>query len=105
MDRLNERERQVVSYAASGESNKAIGYRLGLATSTIATHLGSLYRKLGVKNRAQLVEGASNARIAELRKTSIRTVANQLASLLAKLGVRSRAELAARFAGAAPPRD
>lgn len=135
MDRLNERERQVAGFAATGESNKHIAYRLGLATSTIATHLGAVYRKLGVKNRAQLarmhavlpvnellfssakltaaerevaeqiLEGASNAKIAARRNTSVRTVANQVASLLVKLRVRSRAELTARFVGAAPARD
>ena len=39
---------------------------------------------------ALLVEGATNARIAEVRGTSERTVANQVASILRKLGAGSR---------------
>lgn len=44
-----------------------------------------------------LLEGHSNAEIAEARGTSVRTVANQLASLFRKLGVGSRAEAVAAF--------
>jgi DNA-binding CsgD family transcriptional regulator len=43
-----------------------------------------------------LMEGKSNAAIAEERGTSPRTIANQVAAVFRKLGVRSRAELAAR---------
>lgn len=47
-----------------------------------------------------LLDGLSNAEIAEIRGTSVRTIANQVASLFKKLGVRSRSELAA---GDVPP--
>jgi DNA-binding NarL/FixJ family response regulator len=40
-----------------------------------------------------LLTGASNAEIAQLRRTSVRTVANQVASILKKLGAASRSEL------------
>jgi len=42
-----------------------------------------------------LLEGSSNAAIAQIRGTSVHTVANQVASILRKLGVASRSELAA----------
>jgi DNA-binding NarL/FixJ family response regulator len=42
-----------------------------------------------------LLEGCSNAEIAQIRGRSLRTVANQVASIFRKLGVGSRAELAA----------
>jgi len=53
---LTEREAQVVTYAALGESGKIIGYRFGLSTSTVSSLLMSAMRKLGVTSQAQLVE-------------------------------------------------
>jgi DNA-binding NarL/FixJ family response regulator len=51
---LSMREREVVSLAAMGHSNKQIGYALGLPLSTVATHLTSAQKKLRVANRAEL---------------------------------------------------
>ncbi len=48
-----------------------------------------------------ILEGLSNAAIAERRGTSVHTVANQVAALLRKLQVGSRYELIARFGSAA----
>jgi DNA-binding NarL/FixJ family response regulator len=45
----------------------------------------------------KVVEGASNAEIAQSRRSSVRTVANQVASLLRKLGAGSRFDLIRRF--------
>ena len=46
----------------------------------------------------RVLQGQSNAAIAEARGTSARTVANQIASVFRKLKVGSRAELAATSA-------
>ena len=53
--KLTLRERQIASYAALGHSNKLIAYELGIAASTVATHLTSAQTKLGVKNRVELI--------------------------------------------------
>jgi DNA-binding CsgD family transcriptional regulator len=53
---LNEREHQVATYAALGESSKLICYRLGLSASRTSTALRSAMHKLGAKSQAQLVE-------------------------------------------------
>lgn len=53
---LTERELQVATYAALGESGKLIGYKLGLSESTISNALDSAMRKLSVKTRPQLAE-------------------------------------------------
>lgn len=53
---LSERERQVVTYAVHGQSNKMIAYRLGLSTSRISMLLRSSMRKLGFRTRSQLVK-------------------------------------------------
>jgi DNA-binding NarL/FixJ family response regulator len=52
---LSKRERQVVAFAATGHSNKLIGYELGVSPSSVAKHLGVAARKLGVRSRAELV--------------------------------------------------
>lgn len=51
---LSEQECQVVAFAALGETNKLIAYRLGLSQSRVSTLLRSAMQKLDVKNRAQL---------------------------------------------------
>ncbi len=53
---LSERERQIVTYAVLGQSNKMIAYRLGLSTSRISTLLRSSMRKMGFRTRSQLVK-------------------------------------------------
>ena len=52
---LSKRERQVVAYAAMGQSNKLIAYRLGLSGSRVSLLLRSAMRKMGTKTRAHLV--------------------------------------------------
>jgi len=53
--RLTRREREIVAYAALGESRKATGYRLGISPPRVSCVLSEAMRKLGVKNQAQLV--------------------------------------------------
>ena len=44
---LTKRERQILSYAELGQSNKLIGYALGLSQSTVSTILARARKKLG----------------------------------------------------------
>jgi DNA-binding NarL/FixJ family response regulator len=53
---LTERELQVATYAALGETGKLIGYRLGLSKATVSNALDASKRKLGVKTQPQLAE-------------------------------------------------
>jgi DNA-binding CsgD family transcriptional regulator len=53
---LTEREAQVATYAARGESGKIIGYRFGISPQRVSTLLNAAMRKLRVKTQAQLVE-------------------------------------------------
>ncbi|MFO0612542.1 MAG: LuxR C-terminal-related transcriptional regulator [Polyangiaceae bacterium] len=52
---LSHREEQVAGYVAMGHSNKLIAYELGLASSTVATHVAKLTAKLSATSRAALV--------------------------------------------------
>lgn len=54
MWRFSPRERQIVTFLATGCSNQEIADRLGLRLQTVKNHLSRIYRKLGVPNRVQL---------------------------------------------------
>ena len=53
---LTRRERQVVEYASQGASNKVIAYELGVAASTISTHLSRAATKLGLRTRTDVIQ-------------------------------------------------
>ena len=52
---LTNREREIVSMVVQGKSNKETGDQLYISEKTIKFHLTSIYRKLGVTSRAQLI--------------------------------------------------
>ncbi len=54
--RFTAREIEVLEQVVGGASNKAIGYDLGLASSTVATHVSVAMAKLGVRSRVELIE-------------------------------------------------
>lgn len=53
--RLTRRECEVAANAIRGYSNKMIGYRLGIAETTVATHLRRALAKLGIQSRTDLI--------------------------------------------------
>lgn len=59
---LSARERQVAAYAALGYSNKLIAYTLGLAPSTVSSHLRRAMRSLRCGTLSELVRAWSYAR-------------------------------------------
>ena len=48
---LTDREREVLSLVASGESNRQIATGLGISEHTVARHLSNIFDKLGVASR------------------------------------------------------
>jgi len=52
---LTDRELDVLRLLAAGLANRDIGERLFLSPDTVKTHLGNIYRKLGVEGRTQAV--------------------------------------------------
>ena len=52
---LTEREREVISAVGEGFKNKQIGERLFISDVTVRHHLTSIYGKLGVSDRLELV--------------------------------------------------
>jgi two-component system response regulator DesR len=55
---LSEREREVVSLIAAGATNREIAEQLFLSPHTVKEYTSGVYRKLGVRNRAEAVKRA-----------------------------------------------
>ena len=57
--RLTVRERQVLGLICQGEPSAQIAQNLGVAGNTVRNYVSSLYKKLGVHSRAELIVWAS----------------------------------------------
>ena len=51
---LTEHQRRIVRLIAQGKSNREVAQALGIQRSTVASHLGKIFRKLEVDSRAAL---------------------------------------------------
>jgi DNA-binding CsgD family transcriptional regulator len=56
---LTETERRVVACLAEGLTNGEIGKRLYISKTTVASHLRSVFRKIGVSSRTELAAEAT----------------------------------------------
>jgi DNA-binding NarL/FixJ family response regulator len=55
LDKLTQRERQVLNYIVQGKSNREIAGLLGLSVNTISVHRANLMQALGIHRTADLV--------------------------------------------------
>jgi DNA-binding NarL/FixJ family response regulator len=60
---LSEREQEVLSLIATGSTNKEIASQLHLSPHTVKEHTSAIYRKLGVRNRAEATRQAQRLKI------------------------------------------
>jgi ATP/maltotriose-dependent transcriptional regulator MalT len=58
--RLSQREREVLEHLADGYRYAEIADRLSVATTTIKTHVKSIYQKLEVRNSAEAIKRLNN---------------------------------------------
>ena len=63
---LTERERQVIVLISEGLKNKQIAERLFISPTTVTHHLSSIYSKLGVSDRLELVVYAFANKLAKM---------------------------------------
>jgi LuxR family maltose regulon positive regulatory protein len=59
-DVLSEREREVLRLVAEGYSNQQIAERLVISITTVKTHMGNIFNKLGVTSRTQALARAES---------------------------------------------
>lgn len=62
---LTERERAVIVLICEGLRNKQIAERLHISQTTVVHHLTSIFNKLGVANRLELVTYAYSHGLAQ----------------------------------------
>jgi DNA-binding NarL/FixJ family response regulator len=63
LDRLTEREREVMRLIARGYSYKEVASELFISIKTVETHMGSVLRKLHLSSRHELTRWASERRL------------------------------------------
>jgi ATP/maltotriose-dependent transcriptional regulator MalT len=61
--RITKREEEILQLLTRGNSAEEISQILHISVPTVKTHLASLYRKLGVKNRTSAINKARTLRI------------------------------------------
>lgn len=52
---ITERENEIIKYVIVGNSNQEIGSFLYISVNTVRNHIYNIYRKMGIKNRYELI--------------------------------------------------
>jgi DNA-binding NarL/FixJ family response regulator len=63
LDRLSQREREVMRLIARGYAYKEVAKELFISIKTVETHVSSVLRKLQLSNRHQLTRWATDRRL------------------------------------------
>lgn len=71
LERLTDREREVLTAIGGGYNNTEIAERLFIGAATVKTHINSLFTKLGLRDRAQAVVFAYESGLVELGEQDV----------------------------------
>jgi two-component system response regulator DesR len=71
---LSAREREVLTLVATGATNNQIAAQLYLSPHTVKDHISSIFRKLGVRNRAEAVQRGHRLGLTAGAETAARAV-------------------------------
>jgi len=52
---LSPKEEEILAGIVAGESNKAIAARLFVSEATVKSHINSIYKKAGIRNRKEAI--------------------------------------------------
>jgi ATP/maltotriose-dependent transcriptional regulator MalT len=63
LEPLSERELEVLTLLASGRQNREVARDLFVSVGTVKTHTNNIYRKLGVRNRAEALARARSLKL------------------------------------------
>jgi DNA-binding CsgD family transcriptional regulator len=85
---LTKGQLRVLALLAKGESNKAIARTLGIAESTVKTHLAAIFRGLKVRSRGQAIIAA--LRLKEVSKQQMRDDVNSGPPITSRLPFMTR---------------
>ncbi len=66
---LSEREQEIAGLVVEGCNNKEIGERLFISANTVRNHVYSIYRKMGIKSRYELINASSALQSLKARRT------------------------------------
>ena len=68
INKLTEREKQILKLIANGLTNKGIAQHLLIAESTVENHVHHIYEKLDIENRVQATRFAYQAGLVSSEK-------------------------------------
>jgi DNA-binding CsgD family transcriptional regulator len=70
--KVTPREKDVLERVCDGATTKTIAHELGVSEQAVKAHIGHLFQKFGVTNRASLAAAATNARVVRRQAISDR---------------------------------
>jgi DNA-binding NarL/FixJ family response regulator len=73
LERLTEREREVLTAIGRGLNNAEISEQLFIGASTVKSHINSVFTKVGLRDRAQAVVFAYETGLVEVGEQDIGT--------------------------------
>lgn len=76
---LSPRERQIAKQYAGGATYQVIATRLCIAPSTVRTHLATIYRKLGVSSKLELLDRLDGNRATPRNQTDLEAISREKA--------------------------